>query len=272
MIRAALLTALAAGLLAGGARADAPPPALATAAPAPFMIAGVTTQKTIYGEAFADARGMTLYSYDQDSKNKSACNATCAQTWNPLAAPRIAKPVEDWSIVQRDDGSLQWAWKGKPLYSYTGDHAPNDANGDGVNGTWHAVVDRTFLPAGIVIRSTEYGPTFTTADGRTLYMEIKFWYNAGSNGTVRHQPSAPPSDCSADCAKSWSPLTAPKDAKVAGDWTLVARDDGSQQWAWKGHPLYTYLENQTPGDISGEGHWVYIGNEGTHWEVANIVL
>jgi predicted lipoprotein with Yx(FWY)xxD motif len=271
MLRALLLGAALAELAGAAARADAPA-VPAAAAPQPVLIAGVVSQKTVYGDGFADSRGMTLYTSDQDSNGKSACNAGCDQTWIPFSAARIAKPVGDWSIVHRDDGSLQWALKGKPLYTFTGDHAPGDAKGDGVNGSWHAVVDRAFVPAGIVIRNTEYGPTFTTADGRTLYMEIKFWYNAGSNGTVRHQPSPPPSACSGDCEKSWAPFTAPKDAKAAGDWTLVDHDDGSKQWAWKGHPLYTYLVNQTPGDISGEGHWVYIGNEGTHWEVANIVL
>jgi predicted lipoprotein with Yx(FWY)xxD motif len=37
----------------------------------------------------------------------------------------------------RDDGSRQWAYKGKPLYGYVADVTPGQASGDGVNGRWH---------------------------------------------------------------------------------------------------------------------------------------
>jgi predicted lipoprotein with Yx(FWY)xxD motif len=232
----------------------------------------VTSHKTVYGEAIADSHGMTLYASDGDRPGKSACDAACAETWSPLAAPRIAKPSGDWSIVTRDDGTKQWAWRGRPLYGFAGDHVPGDVNGDGADGRWHAVFGaRDFLPAGVTIRTTDYGPTFATADGRVLYMEVKFFYNAGANGTPRHQDSPAPSACSDDCAKTWRPLIAPADAKPDGDWSIAPRDDGTRQWAWKGHPLYTYAQDAKSGDTLGEGNWTFIGNVGTHWEAANIV-
>jgi len=262
------LGAVAAALLTLGAWADTP----AQKPDAPAPVVGLTSHKTIYGDAFADPRGMTLYVYDGDRSGKSGCNLECTDTWQPLAAPRIAKPTGDWSVITRDDGNKQWAWQGKPLYSYAGDHQPGDIGGDGVDGHWHAALaDRYFLPPGVAIRTTDYGPTFVTAGGRTLYMFMSFYYNAGSNGTVRHQRSAAPSDCKDDCARTWLPLTAPAGAKADGDWSLVAREDGRQQWAWKNNPVYTYEAEAQPGDTSGEGHWTLIGNVGTHWEVANIV-
>jgi len=235
------------------------------------MPAGLVTQKTVYGNVLADARRMTLYSFDQDKDGKSACDGPCADVRTPLAAPRIGHAVGDWTIVTRDDGAKQWAYKGKPLYGFAGDHAPGDLNG--VGGDWKAVMTGpAFMPEGIVIKTTDYGPTLATADGRTLYMEISFIYNAGANGTPRHQSSPAPSACSGECAQTWTPLIAPPEAKPAGDWTTVARDDGKPQWAWKGHPLYLYAKDAKPGDTTGEGHWTLIGNVGTHWEVANIVL
>ena len=64
-------------------------------------------------------------------------NGVCANTWPPFNAPADAKPSGDWSIVTRKDGSKQWAYKGKALYSYYHDGDPGDAKGDGVNNVWH---------------------------------------------------------------------------------------------------------------------------------------
>ena len=56
------------------------------------------------------ATGLTLYVYDADTTpGKSACNGACATNWPPLAATAAAKPVGDFTIITRDDGSLQWA-------------------------------------------------------------------------------------------------------------------------------------------------------------------
>jgi predicted lipoprotein with Yx(FWY)xxD motif len=85
----------------------------------------------------ADAKGMTLYTYDKDAPGKSNCNGPCAATWPPLAATASDKPSGKWTIVTRDDGSLQWAYDGKPLYGWKNDKAPGDTTGDGVGGTWH---------------------------------------------------------------------------------------------------------------------------------------
>jgi predicted lipoprotein with Yx(FWY)xxD motif len=29
--------------------------------------------------------------------------------------------------------------------------------------------------------------------------------------------------------------------------------DGNKQWAYKGHPLYTWKDDKKPGDITGDG-------------------
>lgn len=263
MIRLAVgLIIFLTSLLSIGAKADAP-----------ALVPGMTIHKTIYGDAIADAHGMTLYTFDQDKKGKSACGGECAEAWIPVAAPRIAKPTGDWSIVVREDGTSQWAFRNKPLYSFTGDQNAGEINGDGADGHWHAVLaQRAFIPSGVMITSsTDFGPTWATTDGRRLYMFIEFVYNAGTNGTARHQKSAPPSACTGDCTQAWKPLMASADAKAEGDWSLVTLDDGAKQWAWKDHPLYMYQREEKPGDTSGEGHWTYIANAGTHWEVANIV-
>lgn len=107
----------------------------------------------IVGTAFAQApaqkmggmmtnpAGMTLYTFDKDAGGKSACNGPCAGNWPPLMAPADAKASGDWTIITRDDGSKQWAYKSKPLYSWSKDQKPGDMTGDGFNGAWHVVKD-----------------------------------------------------------------------------------------------------------------------------------
>jgi predicted lipoprotein with Yx(FWY)xxD motif len=94
--------------------------------------------ETAKGKALVDAKGMTLYTFDKDTGGKSACNGPCATNWPPLMAAADAKAADGWSIVTRDDGTKQWAHKGKPLYTWTKDTKPGDTTGDGfLNGAWH---------------------------------------------------------------------------------------------------------------------------------------
>jgi predicted lipoprotein with Yx(FWY)xxD motif len=85
-----------------------------------------------------NASGMTLYTFDKDSAGKSVCNGPCATNWPPLMATGNASPSGDWTIVTRDDGTKQWAYKGKPLYTWAKDQKPGDKTGDGfANNAWH---------------------------------------------------------------------------------------------------------------------------------------
>ena len=83
--------------------------------------------------------GMTLYTFDRDTagSGKSACNGPCAVNWPPLSAS-AAPAASDYSLVVRDDGTQQLAYKGKPLYYWAKDTKPGDMLGDGINQVWHA--------------------------------------------------------------------------------------------------------------------------------------
>jgi predicted lipoprotein with Yx(FWY)xxD motif len=61
------------------------------------------------------------------------------------------------------------------------------------------------------------------------------------------------SNCYDGCASSWPPFTAKSGASADGDFTLVARKDGTQQWAFKGKPLYYWAGDANPGDMTGDG-------------------
>lgn len=114
----ALALAVAVSLLCGCALAMAPVPI------------------TRNGNVLVDADGMTLYTFDRDPRGKSVCDAQCAANWPPLVAGAGAKGTGDYTIVARDDGRRQWAYKGKPLYVWSKDSKPGDQTGEAFDNVW----------------------------------------------------------------------------------------------------------------------------------------
>lgn len=111
-----------------------------------LMIASLTATATVYAAASApgmeksgmlvNPEGMTLYTYDKDSTGMSACNGKCAENWPPLMAVEGASTTGNWTVVKRQDGKMQWAYDGHPLYTYAMDKQAGDKTGDGKGGTW----------------------------------------------------------------------------------------------------------------------------------------
>ena len=93
------------------------------------------------GGALVAANGMTLYTFDNDKagSGKSVCNGPCAAAWPPLMATAADQPSGDYSVVTRDDGARQLAYKGKPLYFYKSDVKAGDRTGDNFKNVWHIV-------------------------------------------------------------------------------------------------------------------------------------
>jgi len=111
---------------------------LAFAAAVAFSGSALAQAKTVNGMLVNDA-GMTLYTFDRDTTNsgKSVCNGQCIALWPALSAPDNAAAKGDWTVVTRDDGKKQWAYKGKPLYTWVKDTKAGDTTGDKVNNVWH---------------------------------------------------------------------------------------------------------------------------------------
>ena len=129
LIRSAILAAAALGLSVSLAGAD------------DYASGAVKMMKTDKGEVLTDAKGMTLYVFDKDSKGKSACYGQCATNWPPLMAASDAKADGHFSLVTRKDGKHQWAYDGQPLYLWKKDGKPGDMTGDGVGGVWHTAME-----------------------------------------------------------------------------------------------------------------------------------
>jgi len=122
--RIAGLTVLAAMVSVGGA--DEPP------APLKHARAGQL------GKILTGPNGMTLYTFANDNEpGKSACNGPCAENWPPFRPEANAPaPKAPLGILTRDDGSKQYAWKGKPLYYWKNDKKPGDTTGHKIRDVW----------------------------------------------------------------------------------------------------------------------------------------
>jgi predicted lipoprotein with Yx(FWY)xxD motif len=104
--------------------------------------AGMSMPAKVSDGMLTDASGKTLYTFDRDTtgSGKSVCNGPCATNWPAFAPTATSTASGDWSIITRDDGSKQWAFKGKPLYTFAKDTKAGDKTGDGFNNnTWHIV-------------------------------------------------------------------------------------------------------------------------------------
>ena len=117
-------------------------PALALSLTAAFAtLAHAEPAAKMAGGMLVNTSGMTLYTFDNDTagSGKSACNGPCAGLWPPVMAEADAKPEGDMTLVTRDDGTKQWAYKGKPVYLYKSDMKAGDMTGDNFKNVWHVI-------------------------------------------------------------------------------------------------------------------------------------
>jgi len=97
------------------------------------------------GAVLQTPTGFTIYHLKTEGNGKVTCIGDCASTWPPLIAASGKVPAASPAVashlgtVERPDGSMQVTFDSMPLYTYVGDSAPGQANGQGVGGVWFAV-------------------------------------------------------------------------------------------------------------------------------------
>ena len=97
--------------------------------------------KTPAGPVLETPAGNALYVYDGDKRGSghSNCGESCVNRWPPFLVGTNAKPQDGWSIITRTGGKKQWAYKGRPLYTWYKDTKPGQISGNGYDGNrWHA--------------------------------------------------------------------------------------------------------------------------------------
>jgi predicted lipoprotein with Yx(FWY)xxD motif len=103
----------------------------------------VSTASTDLGEVLVDSAGMTVYAFKADTDGTPTCTGDCAGTWPAVAVEGDQLPagLDDsiFSVVEGENETYQLAANNQPLYTFSGDSAAGDTNGQGVGGAWFAV-------------------------------------------------------------------------------------------------------------------------------------
>jgi predicted lipoprotein with Yx(FWY)xxD motif len=122
-------------------------PSSGSGSPASAAASGTTlgTRKIGGATVLTNAKGFTLYWFVPDTSTTSKCYGSCAKFWPPVPGPATAGAGVKGTLgtITRKGGATQATWNGHPLYTFTGDTAPGQANGNGKNlsgGVWHEVV------------------------------------------------------------------------------------------------------------------------------------
>ena len=236
------------------------------------------------GPVFATAEGQTLYTwpfhkhrngYSGESPGKPACydeistitaglmspyppgielpdldnRPSCTDLWPPLYADESAKSVGRWSIVERRDGTRQWAIDEQPLYTSVKDKQRGDVLGASTRRSGgdspaerYPAKPRPLVPPGFAVRTTATGRLLTTDKNASVYAFA--------------EDTASSSACTDACTRLWAPVLAPALARDSAEWTILERSPGVRQWVYRGKPLYTYAKDthswsQEGSDVAG---------------------
>lgn len=237
------------------------------------------------GPVFADALGRTLYTWPQHKHRngysgegagsvecldevvtvtaglmspypagielpESDERPTCTDLWPPVIADADAEPVGEWTLIERPDGRLQWAYDEQPLYTSVRDRQPGDVLGGttrrfGGDAPAYRVPagPPPLLPPGFSVRSTTIGRMLGTDESEAVYA-----YDGDT---------ATSTACEGECLRYRRPVLAPALARPQGDWTLLERSPGERQWVFRGQPLYTHALDQ--------GRWSQEGSDVAGW-------
>lgn len=208
-----------------------------------------------YALVTADA-GKTIYVFDD------AVGSLNPLEWAPVPAPLFSvKIIGDFSVVVREDGKRQWAYKGKPLYTFRADSAKNDIRGlDAGVAARVALVYKHYIPDSVAINSyPRRGPLMVKKDdGMTIYTQTRYHlqyggrqWREGYRYTYLDAKGVGVEGCTEACTNTWRPFLAPDDAHSSGFWEVAVRPDGTKQWVFRGAHLYTFARDTKPGDIYG---------------------
>ncbi len=226
---------------------------------------GIQENNDAPGRTLVDHKSLTLYVME-GGKGKQPIS----RNWVPVLAAQISNPTGDFTLHKRDDGAEQWAFRGKPLYTYAEDVNQGHAKGIGVDPRFSAaLVTRYYMPPNTTIRQNMgYGTVVSTADGRALYMRDGYRYQVGTHHSRSASRGVPAMGrnigtrgCDEKCLQTWKPFVAPADAMPSGHWTIVTRDNGTRQWAYQGYAVYTYINDKKAGDMTGNDSYDYLISE-----------
>ena len=118
------------------------------------------------------------------------------------------------------------------------------ACGGGSSATAAAPKTSSGVSASVGVSNSSLGKILVNSQGRSLYL---FKADVGTK-----------SECSGACAQAWPPLLATGNPTAGTGLTAsklgtTTRSDGTKQVTYNGHPLYLFIKDKKPGDVTGQG-------------------
>ena len=231
------------------------------------------------GHLLITSKGYSVYSSDADTTNQSNCTKACLNDWAPVAAPQIAKPHGEWSIIERSPGIRQWTFRGKPLYTYRLEKRTRSMMGSD-NPGWHNVfTQRAYSPpAEFTVQDSRIGQVLADAKGKTIYL-----YHCNDDALDQQSCDSPESpqqyrlaicgNFDAKLCQQTFPYVAARPGAKANSalWTVIEIDPNTGKratrgqegaisvWAYRERPVYTYGEDEKPGDVNGDNYGEFNG-------------
>jgi predicted lipoprotein with Yx(FWY)xxD motif len=202
-----------------------------------------------------DKTDFQLYTFDNDAVQTSNCTSEgCKQAWPALIASDSDIAAAPFSLFEREDGHMQWAINGQPLYFFSSDTDSAQTNGEGIGDVWwvarpaplrvfeHDTKGSMLVANDLVLASQ--GKSVEQLNDLTVYTFDDDTANSGV------------SKCSGGCAVTWPPLYASSADQAFGDYQIINRtesdDTATLQWSYKGLPLYFFISDSVLGDTGGD--------------------
>lgn len=223
------------------------------------------------GLALVDHQGMTLYTFVGNAPAAPQCASDCRDRWLPLPVAEMSGTVGLFTTVRFDGGSRQWAFRGAPLFRYSGDARPGDIRGVGEQ--WRiATLVRHFMPANVRVSSEPvHGNILSRADGMPLYSRNPYTRSRPRERLYRRGRLLGTQFCDAKCLQTWRPLVAPADARPRGYWEIFEREDGTRQWAYKGFAQYVNINDKPHSVASGDNTYEYVVGDKGRYKVSEVI-
>ena len=195
------------------------------------------------------------------------------QLLQPISAPGFGAASGKWSIVELG-GLRQYAYNGEPLYVLPEGYTDADAAQEG---GWATAVFRRAqaIPRQFRTRTTLAGKVYTTDKGMTLYS-----FTCTESEAADYLPCDDPGDAAVywsalcgdakECSRRWRLYRPAPGARPSGEFTIEEVSDPPfldpaattapaaapkvKAWAYRGKPLYTFVDDDEPGQILGD--WI----------------
>ncbi len=235
-----------------------------------------------YGRLLTLQNEHAVYVFDGDGKGKLGCTGDCLEKFSPILAPEKIQPRGEWTTFERSPGVKQWAYRGKPVYSYNLEEKFPSFQGAEEPG-WRNVFTQLApqFPKGFRITDTYSGQMLADSKGRTIYT-----YNCNDDAADQldcSHPSQPQAYRLALCGKGdWKRcletfpyvLAGPDEKSEThfwsikyinpetGRWVEPGTAGALRVWAYRDRPVYLCGRDRQPGDYECDswGEWSGIRN------------